>query len=258
MADEFWNSADGAYTTGFAGGPLGAGNRGIFPASILQGVTSAHTAQNAVAPAMIWFQEGFNANIGSSGSELYTSPVILRFEGGGELWFKAGDDAVTNTIIRARPASSALVSANLNGTGTTDYTNVIIQRGNVAIGGSLSTMASLAIMAESVVSMAAGSTVTLLEMLGGTFNNNATVTTAEVSGGVLNQETAVITTELRVKGGQVNLLFGDTYPLINQYGGFVDFTRSSDVKIVTTMNIYGGDYKYNALTTFTNPVNDYR
>lgn len=257
MADKFWISADGDYDIGFTGGvTLVSADRGIFPASNTQAVLSNHDDHNAVDAALIWFQEGFNANIGSGGSELFTSAGIVRYEGGGQLFLKAGDNRINLTIIRARAASAGITSVTLIGTGTTDYEDIIVQRGNVSLGGSMADIASLTIMRDSIVSLASGTTAVLLEMTGGTFNSNGAITTADICGGVLNQDTAVIGTELRMKAGTVNLLFGGTYPLINQYGGHIDLTRSSDVKIITEWNIYGGTYAINELTTAT--INDYR
>jgi hypothetical protein len=258
MATKTWDSGDGAYDTGFGGGQPASNDTVIYPASNTQAVTSQHTDENAVDCDLIWWQQGYDANIGSSGNELYTSADKLIFEGGGQLWFKAGDTVCDLTIIKARPATSAITSVNLNGTGTTDYTDVRIQRGNVAIGASLSTMTSLWIGRDTIVSIAAGTTITDYRQSGGSVTCHSTLTNAEIQGGTFNLDTVVTGTAFDVRGGLVNILFGGTHPLINVYDGMLDLTQSGSLKTVTTLNMWGGDYKTNALVTFTNPVNDYR
>jgi hypothetical protein len=230
----------------------------LFPASTTRAVSSGQTDENAIDVDTLWFQEGFNANVGSSGNELTISADLLKFEGGGQLWFKAGDTVVDLAVIRARPATSGITSVYLNGTGTTDYTDMRIQRGNVAIGSNLSTVTKLWVGPDTIVSIASGSTITDYRQSGGVVTCDSTLTNAEICAGTFNLDTVVTGTTFDVYGGIANILFGGTHPLINLYGGFVDFTRSGTLKTVTTMNVYGGDYKYNELVTFTNPVNDYR
>ena len=264
MATQYWGGGvSGAWTT--AGNWTSAvpvdDDTVIFPATSTQAVTSAHTAENDVDVDLLWFQEGFDASIGSSGSELYISADKLIFEGGGQLWLKAGDTICDLVIIKARPATSGITSVYLNGTGTTDYTDIRIQRGNVAIGatlqGAAAAVPSLWVGGDSIVSVAAGSTFTTYRQNGGTVTCHSTLTGAVICGGVFNQDTVVTGTTFDVYGGAVNILTAGTHPLINLYGGFVDFTRSGNLKTVTALNVYGGDYKTNALVTHT-AINDYR
>lgn len=230
----------------------------LFPASTTQAITSGHTDENAIDVDLLWVQEGFDQDIGASGSELYISADLLKFEGGGRLFFKAGDTVTDLAIIKARAASSGITSVVLNGTSTTDYTDVRIQRGKVSVGANLSTMASLRVGGDSDVTIAAGSTITDYAQYAGSVTNNSTLTNAVICDGIFNQDTVVTGTTFDVYGGQVNILTTGTHPLINIYGGFVDFTRSANLKTVTTLNVFGGDYKTNELVTFTNQPNNYR
>jgi len=264
MATQAWGGGTGAWGT--AGNwtsavPL-SNDTVLLPASTTQGVTSGQTTQNAVDPDLIWVQEGANYDIGSSGSELYISADLLKFEGGGKLFFKAGDTGVDLAIIKARAATSGITSVTLNGTGTTDYDAIHIQRGIVALGSTMvgvtgAPIITLTVGGDSSVTVGAGSTYTNYTQYGGTVTNNSTFTNTRIWGGTFNQDTAVTGTLFDVYGGTANILFGGTHPTINVYGGMVDFTRSASLKTITTLNMFGGSYKTNQLVTITT-LNDYR
>jgi len=265
MATQIWAASDGVWDTGanWSGASKpGANDTVIFPANSTQAVTSGHTDENGVDVDLLWIQEGYNAAIGGSGSELYMSADKIIHEGGGALWFKAGDTVTDEVIINAQSSSSGMTNATLNGTGTTDYTAITILRGKVALGATLSTLTTLTIgsrtnaATDASVTMAAGSTATTVWQYGGTFANDSAITTLNLINGIINQDTATITT-VNMFGGTLNFLFGGTITTVNQYGGLFDPTRSGVAKTITTLNIYGGEYRRNALTTYTT-VNDYR
>ena len=116
MANQYWGggvSGDWDTAGNWTSAKPGNNDNVIFPASTTQAITSGQTDENAIDVDLLWFQEGFDANVGSSGNELYISADKLIYEGGGQLWFKAGDTVCDLVIIKARPATSGITSVNL-------------------------------------------------------------------------------------------------------------------------------------------------
>jgi len=265
MATQIWQGSTGVWDTGgnWSGAAKpGANDTAIFPASNTQAVTSGHTDENGVDVDLLWIQEGYDAAIGGSGSELYISADKVVHEGGGALWLKAGDTVTDEVIINATSASAGMTNATLNGTGTTDYTAITVLRGNVTIGGTLSNVTTLTIgkrtnpVGDAIVTQSSGSTVVTVWQYGGSYTTDSAITTCNLINGVINQDTATTTT-LNQFGGTFNYLFGGTITTVNLYGGLFDPTRSGVAKTISTLNVYGGTYRDNALTTYT-AINDYR
>lgn len=263
MATHIWDSTDGAYNTGFAATKPGANDTSIYPASNNQAVLSEHTDENGVDQDLIWIQEGFSPDIGANGSELFTSADKLIHEGSGALWFKAGDALCDEVIINTQAATSGITNATLIGTDTTDYDKITILRGRVTLGANLSSdLTRLTIgrrtnpLSDAFVTMGAGSVVPTLLQYAGTLNNESAITTAYLTNGTLTQDTATITT-VYMTGGTLLYLFGGTIAEVNVYGGLFDPTRSGRQKTITVLNMFGGNYADNALTTY-GTINDYR
>jgi len=265
MATEIWNgTTSGNWDT--AGNWVtikpAANDNVSFPASATQDITSGCDNENGIDVDELWIQEGANYNLGTVSVPVYISADLLKFEGGGSKFYKAGDTGCDLAIIKARPASSGITSVTLNGTGTTDYTDIRIQQGKVTVGPTLDAVAtgdvpSLRVMGDSEVTVSAGSTFTNYQQGGGVVTNHSTLTNAVICNGTFNQDTVVTGTTLDIWGGVVNILIAGTHPLINLYGGFLDLTRTSALKTVSVLNVYGGDYKTNGRVTLS-AVNDYR
>ena len=268
MATQIWQGSTGDWDTG--GNWSGAAKPGnndtvIFPASNEQAVTTGHTDENAIDPDLIHIQEGYDSDIGGSGSELYISGDLIRHEGGGALWLKAGDNAVDEIVINTQPAAAGATNATLIGTGTTDYSKIVVLRGRVTLGANMAEAgAGMTLIVgkrnnvtgDAIVTAGSGTTYLVVRQYGGTLTNESAITTLEMTNGVLSQDTATITT-VNMTGGVLNYLFGGTIATVNLYGGLFDPTRSGVAKTVTTLNVYGGEYRDNSLTTYTT-INDYR
>lgn len=264
MADQFWGggTSDNWDTGGnWTSAKPVAADTVVAPASTTRSILTGLNDENAIALTKMWVQEGYNGNIGASGTELYITTALMKFEGSGQLFWKAGDAVSALAIIKARPATSGITSVTLSGTGTTDFTAIHVQQGKVDIGAGLSTLALLTVNGDSIVALGSGTTVTDMRHNAGTMTANSVGVTTVICGGIFNLDTVITGTTFEVWGGQVNLMFGGTYSNeINIHGGVVDFTRSAQLKTVNDINIFGGDLKINDNVTLgsATAVKDYR
>lgn len=264
MADQFWGGAtSGDWNT--AGNWTSAvpvsTDTVVVPASTIQSITTGLDDENAVALTKMWVQEGFNGDIGSSGTELFITTALMKFEGSGKLFWKAGDAVSALAIIKARPATSGITSVTLSGTGTTDFTDIHVQQGRVVIGAGLSTVTNLTVNGDSDVTLGSGTTITDMRLNIGTLTADSVGATTIIHGGVFNLNTVISPATFEVWGGQANLMFGGTYTnIIDIYGGVVDFTRSAQLKTVNAINIFGGDLVINDNVTLgsATAIKDYR
>jgi len=258
---EYWNgSASGDYDA--AGNWVTASPTSgdvIYPASTTQGVTSGCDNENAHDYDTMWIQEGANYDLGSAGTPMYMSADLLKFEGGGKLFFKGGDVVTDLVVIKARPATANITSVTLTDGGTHGFTAICVQQGNVSIGASLTdTITTLTVMGQSIVTLGASNVVTTYTQTGGTVTASTAPAESRIYGGVFNLDTAVLGAGgIDIYGGIVNILTTGTHPLINLWGGYLDLTRSGNLKTVSVLNVYGGEYKTNKLVTLT-ALNDYR
>lgn len=233
----------------------------VCPASTIRSILTGLNDENGVALTKMWVQEGYTGDIGSSGTELFITTALMKFEGSGKLFWKAGDAVSALAIIKARPATSGITSVTLSGTGTTDFTDIHVQQGRVVIGAGLSTITNLTVNGDSDVTLGSGTTITDMRHNAGTITANSVGVTTVICGGIFNLDTVITGTTFEVWGGQVNLMFGGTYSnTINIHGGMVDFTRSAQLKTVDDINIFDGDYKINDNVTLgsATAIKDYR
>ncbi len=264
MANQFFGGgvSDNWDTAGnWTSAKPGAADTVVVPASTTRSILTGLNDENAVKLAKMWVQEGYNGNIGASGTELFISADLMKFEGSGQLFWKAGDDVSALAIIKARPATAGLTSVTLSGTGGTDFTAIHVQQGKVDIGAGLDTLALLTVNGDSIVSLGSGTTVTDMRHNAGTMTANSVGATTIICGGIFNLDTVISPATFEVWGGVVNLMFGGTYSnTIDIHGGLVDFTRSAQLKTVDSINIFGGDLKINDNVTLgsATAIKDYR
>jgi hypothetical protein len=276
MAQKIWAGSDGNYDTAGNWSPANKPSLTtedvIVPASSVQAIISNADNENAVDLNSIYIQRGHNEDVATSGAPWKISTDLLVHEGGGTLYFHAGDIAavyaVDETIINATPATSAKQSASLTGdAGVAEYQNMNIVRGMVTIEGVTFTIDQLIIGSAGqspsevdVTLQPADGLIIAMYVHSGVVRLSRPVTTLVITGGRVIIDDFEPTTVIQ-SGGQVEYrtpTAAGTVTTWNLSGGSLDLSRSFLPLSITTLNLSGDARwlpgQYSDVTT----INDYR
>jgi len=260
MAQNIWVGSTGVYTASANwsdGAKPDATDAVVIPANVTQGIVSACDGENAIDCVSILIQEGHNQDVGSSGTQdvgssgtpWYISTGELVHNGGGTLYFKAGDTKIDRTVINATAGSAGVLAASLTGdAAAADFGDIHIVRGNVDIEAVTFTIDTLIVGSVGspgtdvkVDLKAANGAITTMVVGGGLVYLNRPVTTLYVAGGRVIIDNYKPTT-VHQTGGTVEYKtptsVGDI-TLYNCMGGFLDLTQSYWPKGITTL-VLGG------------------
>lgn len=271
MAQHIWVGTTGDYDTGANWNPdkpSVATDDVIVPASTTQAITTGADNENAVDLNSIYIERGHNQDVATSGAPWYIGSDLLVHEGGGTLYFKAGDSFVDDVIINATPATAGAKSASLTGvTSVNSYDRIKVVRGDVDIEAIDFTIDELLVgyvgsqaSDVRVDCKSVNGTITDCHVYGGLLILNRPVTRLVVTGGRVVIDDYDPTTVYQY-GGVVEYMNAGTIGTYNLGGGTLDLTKSYDAKTITTLNLFGSpnmsriiEDRYVTVTT----RNDYR
>jgi hypothetical protein len=270
MAQNIWQASTGDWDTGSNWSDTAkpdATDDIVIPATTTQAITSNCDNENAIDCVSILIQAGHNQDIGSSGVPLYISTGELIHNGGGTLYFKAGDAKIDRTVIDASPSAAGTKSASLTGdAAAADYGEIQVVRGDVDIEGVTFTIDLLmvgAVGSGSTIKLdvkAANGAITDMHVASGLVYLNRPVTRLTVAGGRVIIDNYKPTTVYQT-GGVVEYKTPTSVGDITTYylkGGFLDLTQSYWPKGITTLIVDGSArYLKDRNTTITNEE-DYR
>lgn len=244
MANAIWggrdvgNEGDWSVAANFAPAAVpGNGDDVWVPAgsyAIINGL-----AQGAVTLDSLNVDRLYLENIGASGGPLVINATEVRMmSGGAECWLDG-----TFTTFRAAPRQFATNALRIDG-GT--ITDLLVYTGEVHLVTGL-TVTNLHIVPEGrgasvpFVVIPVGVTLsTLINMDGGKLELSVGVTTVHQGNGTLVQKAGTVTTS-RIRGG-VHRIDGGVLTTINIHNsGKLDGTHGSEIRTVTTINLYGPD-----------------
>lgn len=252
MGQKIWVGTDGNYDSvpNWNGGkPSGGTDDVVVPATTIQAIVSGADDENAVDLNTIYVERGHNQDVASSGAPWFVSTDQLIHEGGGTLYFKAGNTKIDLAVINATPVTASGKSASLTGvSAAAAWGNITIVRGIVDIEGVDFTIdrlwvGSIASPATDVTLdlKSADGLITLMFVNGGVVRLNRPVTTLIVCSGRVEIDDYVPVT-VHQSGGVVEYKTPSSVGDITEYnlgGGLLDLTRSFVAKGITTLNVFG-------------------
>ena len=217
--------------------------------------------QTGVDLASLWIQPAYGGDIGSAANALLIDAVKVRHEGSGLLHFK--NDGSSPTIVIDSPNRDQ--AAIIDGTGVT---SLMAKRGVINVAASAGDVTLIVSYTyspgeDAIVTLpASANKLAALYMTGGIVTSfrdiQASLTSTEpmVAGGQLFTEGTAASASIVVAGGYwVNNSTG-TFAATTILGGTVDATQKLGTRVMTMVQIHGGDFLYSDLVTHA--IYDYR
>jgi len=209
--------------------------------AVITGTVSidAGLAQGALELATIYVAPTYSGNIGGTGSYLACQTDLLVDRGSGNTWFRTDSAAALTALVIVDKPSGTIY---LDNDGTSDFTRIVVLRGNVVIAGTATvTIPDLDITyrnnpeTDSKVTITAGCGITaLVRMNGGRLVSAAVITDLHLDGGVVDQTTAAIT-NLFLTGGTCNYKTSEIMAAAHCMRGRLDLMQDSSFKTITEL-----------------------
>jgi len=249
MATEvFWQGGDSTNPTDFntaanwsdSAVPT-AGKNLIFSPLYNNGMT-VNTDQGTTAFGDIIVQPGFTADIGTVTEPLKCVPGKFEYRGGGTIYIDLGSAAIVVVITGSGAYSSGRAGVNIIGDNISVLT---ISGGSCAIAfgaGDTATVTTARVSGSGRLIVGNGTTLTSLDVAGGSCDLRAGCETVKVYGGRLTtNEVAAISTKLTAYSGTLFLNGSGTIAdLLLDGNASVDFTKNGIGRTVSTFQNMGG------------------
>jgi hypothetical protein len=259
MATTYWTgaAADGDWSNNSNwSGSAPANGDDVFVESGSDDIDTG-LAQSAVALSSLNIAQDFTGTIGTSGTALAigSSEVNIGYSkansptGSGRIHLDLGSATAAQVVVYntgRTPADTG--SRSLRIIASNASTDIFVRGGLVEVAGQAGETTTIgdltvdATNANSVVQLghvgANAVTCTNINVSDGTVYLNSLATTVNVDGGTVTTEGDDTVTTVNVRGGSFRSNATGTITTLNARGGVTEFTRSSEARTVTTLNLY--------------------
>lgn len=249
MAEVFWQGSDALAPLSFetsanwSSGSVPSGGDDVIFTPRYNNACTLNCDQGTTAFGDVVVEAGFTAQIGSVTEPLKSIPERFEYRGGGTIHIDIGAAAIPVVIQNSGSYASGKAGVNIIGSGISVLT---ISGGSCAVAfgaGDSATVTTARVSGNGRLIVGKNTTLTNLDVTGGSCNLRAGAATVKVYGGKLViDEVAAISSKLTAYAGTLILNGSGTIAdLLLDGSATVDFTKNGVARTVSTVQNLGGE-----------------